>query len=225
VRHRIGGSPVTVPCASYVAQCENRTWRSLSVERSHATPPTTMPAPPPPPPPPSCPYPYAIMKRVIRCVLGLNLSPFTNSPSTVPPTSFNMPTSSHSSLADSSRSQPQPDGPFELGRGYTPLQVLETKILLQRRGLPLEVIDTILDFAEYWALVSTTAQYASERVAWSTRENSYLGYLLYLRTRPLPGEFRPEPATGDGAIEGVTTGRLIGREPPAPPVIDTCSVL
>ena len=189
-----------------------------------------MPAPPPPPPPPSCPYPYAIMKRVIRRVLGtprinLNLSPFTNSPSTVPPTSFNMPTSSLSSLADSSRSQPQPDGPFELDRGYTPLQVLETKILLQRRGLPLEVIDTILDFAEYWALVSTTAQYASERVARSTYQNSDLGYLLYLRTRPLPGEFKPEPATGDGAIESVTTGCLIGREPQAPPDIDTCSVL
>jgi len=121
-----------------------------------------------------------------------------------------MPASSHYNLPDSCQSQPQPDGPFELDRGYTPLQVLETKILLRRRGLPLEVIDTILDFAEYWALVSTIAQYTSERVAQSTYGNTDLEHLLYLRTQPLPGEFKSEPATGDGAIEGVTTGCLIG---------------
>ena len=88
----------------------------------------------------------------------------------------------------------------------------------------MEVIDPILDFAEYWALVSTIAQYTSERVAQSTYGNTDLGHLLYLRTQPLPGEFKSEPATGDGAIEGATTGCLIGRKPQAPPDTDTCSL-
>ena len=221
MKHRKGESPVTFPCASYAAPCEDRTWRSLvprilgshSLEKPHATPRYCRHHLQP-----SNSYPHAIMKKAIRRVLGTartnpNLSRFTDSPSTVPPTSFSMSTSSHSSLDDSSYSQPLPDWPFELDRGYTPLQVLETKILLQRKGLPLEVIDTILDFAEYWALVSTTAQYAEERVAHSSYQNNRLGYLLYLRTKPLPGEFKPEPAIGGGASEGVTTGCLVGREP------------
>ena len=88
----------------------------------------------------------------------------------------------------------------------------------------MEVIDTILDFAEYWALVNTIAQYTLERVAQSTYGNTDLEHLLYLRTQPLPGEFKCEPATGDRAIEGVKTRCLISREPQAPPDTDTCSL-
>jgi len=140
---------------------------------------------------------------------------FTNSASTPFHFSFNTTTSSHGNLPHNSESQ--------LGSGYTALQVLQTKNLLRRRGLPLEVVDTILDLAEYWAVVSTTAQYAPERTTEQTDKNS--GYLLYLRTQPLPGEFEPEPATGDGPVENLTRGCLIGREPQAPPDTNTPSVL
>ena len=103
------------------------------------------------------------------------------------------------------------------------LQVLQTKNLLRRRGLPLEVTDIILDLAEYWAVISTTAQYDQERTTRKTNENS--GYLLYLRTQPLPGQFEPEPPTRGGPVESLTTGCLIGREPQAPPGTDTPFVL
>ena len=75
----------------------------------------------------------------------------------------------------------------------------------------MEVADTILDLAEYWAVISTTAQYAPERTTQQSDKTS--GYLLYLRTQPLPGKFEPEPATGDVPVENLTTGCLIGREP------------
>ena len=127
---------------------------------------------------------------------------FTNSASTPLHFSFNTATTSHGN--------PPPNSESQLGSGYTVLQVLQTKNLLRRRGLPMEVTDTILDLAEYWAVISTTAQYAPER---ATDQNS--GYLLYLRTQPLPGKFEPEPATGDGPVETLTTGCLIGREPQA----------
>jgi len=140
---------------------------------------------------------------------------FTNSASTPLHFSFNTTTSSHGNLPRGSESQ--------LGSGYTALQVLQTKNLLRRRGLPLEVADTILDLAEYWAVISTTAQYAPERTTEQTDKNS--GYLLYLRTQPLPGEFEPEPATGDGPVENLTTRCLIGRGPQAPPDTNTPSVL
>ena len=140
---------------------------------------------------------------------------FTNSASTSLHFSFNTATTSHGHLPHNSESQ--------LGSGYTALQVLQTKNLLRRRGLPLEVADTILDLAEYWAVISTTAQYAPERTTWENDKNS--GYLLYLRTQPLPGKFEPEPATGDGRAENLTTGCLIGRESRAPPDTNTPSVL
>ena len=140
---------------------------------------------------------------------------FTNSASTPLHFSFNTATTSHSNLPHNSESQ--------LGSGYTALQVLQTKNLLRRRGLPLEVAHTILDLAEYWAVISTTAQYTPERTTGKTDEDS--GYLLYLRTQPLPGKFEPEPATGGGPVESLTTGCLIGREPQAPPDTDTPSVL
>ena len=126
-----------------------------------------------------------------------------------------MATTSHGNLPHSSESQ--------LGSGYTALQVLQTKNLLWKRGLPLEVADTILDLAEYWAVISTTAQYAPERTTQKTSRNS--GYLLYLRTQPLPGKFEPEPATGDVPVENLTTGCFIGREPQAPSDNNTPSVL
>ena len=140
---------------------------------------------------------------------------FTNSASTPLHFSFNMATTSHGNLPHSSEPQ--------LGSGYTALQVLQTKNLLRRRGLPLEVADTILDHAEYWAVISTTAQYASERITQQTDKTS--GYLLYLRTQPLPGKFEPEPATGDVPVENLTTGCLIGREPQAPSDANTPSIL
>ncbi|KAG0123911.1 hypothetical protein HOY82DRAFT_494750 [Tuber indicum] len=114
-------------------------------------------------------------------------------------------------LSRTYRPHAQPDEPTELDPGYAPAQVLKTKKLLRSRGLPLEVIDAILDFAEYWPVVSTIAQYASEKIAQSSYENSNLASLLYLRTQPLPGEFRPELATGDEIGEDPTTGCFIGH--------------
>ncbi|KAG0635854.1 hypothetical protein HOY80DRAFT_892343 [Tuber brumale] len=122
-----------------------------------------------------------------------------------------MPTSSLGNLSHTCQSQAQPDESLELDRGYAPAQVLKTKRLLQSRGLPLEVVDAILDFAEYWPVVSMIARYTSEKIAQSTYENSYSGSLLYLRTQPLPGEFKPEPTTGDGVGGGPTAGCFIGR--------------
>ena len=143
------------------------------------------------------------------------ISTFTNPASLPLHFSFNKTTSSHGGLPRNSESQ--------LGSDYTVLQVLQTKSLLRRRGLPLEVADIILDLAEYWAVTSTTAQYDQERTTGETNENS--GYLLYLRTQPLPGQFEPQLATGDVPVESLTTGCLIGREPQAPPGTDIPSVL
>ena len=139
---------------------------------------------------------------------------FTNSAPTSLHFSFNTTTGSHGNLPHNSESQ--------LSSGYTALQVLQTKNLLRKRGLPLEVADTILDLAEYWAVVSTIAQYSPERATQKTDKTS--GYLLYLRTQPLPGKFEPQPATRAGPIENLTTGCLIGRER-APSVTNTLSVL
>ncbi|CUS13284.1 unnamed protein product [Tuber aestivum] len=170
----------------------------------------------------SCSHPYyatsmfGFIKATIDDALEavcvyLNVSPFTNSSTTPPPAPFNMPTRLPGSLSRDRQSQAQGDEPFELDRSYPPAQVVQTRRLLQRTGLPVEVVDTILDLAEYWPAASTITQYASEKVARSAYETGNSAHLLYLRTPPLPGEFKPESTIGGGAAEGFATGRFIGR--------------
>ncbi|PWW72525.1 hypothetical protein C7212DRAFT_225527 [Tuber magnatum] len=122
-----------------------------------------------------------------------------------------MPTSSLSNLSRHHQRRSRADEPFLPDRDHAPAQVVKTKKLLQGRGLPIEVVDTILDFAEYWPVVSTITRYASEKTARSTYETGNSAHLLYSRTNPLPGEFKPEPTARDGAGEGSTTGQFIGH--------------
>jgi hypothetical protein len=72
-------------------------------------------------------------------------------------------------------------------------QVEQTKAILLHTRLPLELIDEILDFAEYWPV----AEFCSTLQVTARAEtvNGQNVSILYLRTLPLPGRFRPE----DGA--------------------------
>jgi hypothetical protein len=62
------------------------------------------------------------------------------------------------SLAPETEPQPVPEGP-------SPATVLEVKnIFLKRLNLPLEIVDSIIDFAEYWAHISVETE-GPERIA------------------------------------------------------------
>ncbi|RPA94644.1 hypothetical protein L873DRAFT_1700735 [Choiromyces venosus 120613-1] len=123
-----------------------------------------------------------------------------------------MPTISPLNRSNNPESQTQPDQPLELG-GHTSAEVLKTKRLLLRKGLPLEVVDTVLDFAEYWSVASTISHYEAVKTVRSPYSTGNVGTLLYLRTLPLPGVFKPEQRAGDRAGEGCGTGYFIGDYP------------
>lgn len=70
------------------------------------------------------------------------------------------------------------------------LEVEHTKKLLLLKGLPIELIDEILDFAEYWPVAEFCCSLpATARAEQHNKANSSI---LYLRTLPLPGVFFPE---------------------------------
>lgn len=65
-----------------------------------------------------------------------------------------------------------------------PPDVLHLKSVLWQKGLPVELIDSVVDFAEYWPRLVTEVENTI-----AVRNN---GRMLYLQSQPLPGLFASE---------------------------------
>lgn len=75
----------------------------------------------------------------------------------------------------------------------SPADVLDAKSILWQKNLPIELIDTIIDFAGYWPQLVTEVE---KSVAIGHNRK-----VLYLQTQPLPGLFSPESPEEGGNVE------------------------
>lgn len=81
-----------------------------------------------------------------------------------------------------------------------PPDVLYLKSVLWQKGLPVELIDSVIDFAEYWPRLATEVENTI------TVENN--GRMVYLQSQPLPGLFASESSGEGGTSEELVVGGL-----------------
>lgn len=66
----------------------------------------------------------------------------------------------------------------------SPTDVLDVKSTLWQKGLPAELVDSVVEFAEYWPRFVVEAESTENPLV--VRNN---GNVLYLQSQPLPGSF------------------------------------
>lgn len=90
----------------------------------------------------------------------------------------------------------------ETGNPFIPhvTDVLNVKSTLWRKKLPVELIDSIVDFAEYWPRVVTSVE--------NTITIGNDGNFLYIQSQPLPGLFVLESSGEGGEREELVVGGI-----------------